>query len=503
MSALAKNQSQPLNSNTQPGVTSISTNARVDYILRFSKQAILVVDQDDDVTSAIAGQYLGSLTEQQNCAYLAISPQLNNIQIRCRIVEQLFGNALFDPEVSLAVSILNFAKNSQQAISIVVEQAQNLSLQIIHELSQLAQLAKKTNIHIDVVMLGTPEAGKIVADSKNLFTGKISILAGDSGQLLGLNSALFKASSKWFTLSKPALWLIFSLVTITFAFTVTLELHQRGVISFSELISTNENKIMNTTFITTSEAQIKLTQESAQQEQVAIIEQVNVSEEINTVADRNEIFTALIAGQQEMQAVDVSANSESAITPVEALVNDASTTPHMLEEKQLTLSTVEQNDTTSNIAAQAENKVEAVGKLKRADIATLPVLNNRPEAKTGEMTNNSSYASQWQTLADDQRVSAQYYLQAQSGYVVQLAGFTLYEEYEKFTNTYQLTDFKAYFRSLNGKAMLVISSNIYPTRLATEQALAQMPEALRNAGIWIKSLAVIKSEINGFTTAIH
>lgn len=87
MSALA----HAIESNAPESVTTISTNARVDYILRFSKHAVLVVDQDESIYSQVASQFLGSLDNDHNAAFITISPKLNDIQIRCRIVEQLFA----------------------------------------------------------------------------------------------------------------------------------------------------------------------------------------------------------------------------------------------------------------------------------------------------------------------------------------------------------------------------------------------------------------------------
>ncbi len=104
-------------------VTTISANARVDYILRFSKQAVLVVDEQTEICSDIGNQFLASLSSDHNAAFINVSAKLNNIQVRCRLIEQLFHGELFDPEQSVAVSIINLAKQHKQAISIVVENA--------------------------------------------------------------------------------------------------------------------------------------------------------------------------------------------------------------------------------------------------------------------------------------------------------------------------------------------------------------------------------------------
>ena len=102
MSAL-KNNIDISNDNTS--VTKISAQARIDYILRFSKQAILVIDESVEQNAPISSQFLASLPEQHNAAYISLSSQFNNIQIRCRIIEQLYTGELFDPEISLVLLI--------------------------------------------------------------------------------------------------------------------------------------------------------------------------------------------------------------------------------------------------------------------------------------------------------------------------------------------------------------------------------------------------------------
>ena len=178
MSALVNNIGL---SNDNTSVTKISAHARIDYILRFSKQAILVIDESVEQNAALSGQFLASLSEQHNAAYISLSSQFNNIQIRCRIIEQLSAGELFDPEISLAVSVINLAKKSPQVISIILDNAQYLSLQILHETAQLIAIAKKANLNVNIVMFGSAQAGKTVADNKTLFAVLvISLLQRDS-----------------------------------------------------------------------------------------------------------------------------------------------------------------------------------------------------------------------------------------------------------------------------------------------------------------------------------
>ena len=128
-------------------VADINVTSRIDYTLRFTKQAVLVVGEHTEDYSQVAREYLIALSNQEsaqiNTAFISASSKLNNIQIRCRLIEQLFTNTLFDPEQSLAQSVLRLAQQQSDVISIIIEHAQSLSLQIKYELCQLVLAAKK------------------------------------------------------------------------------------------------------------------------------------------------------------------------------------------------------------------------------------------------------------------------------------------------------------------------------------------------------------------------
>lgn len=164
-------------------VTTISANARIDYILRFSKHAVLVIDNDSEAYSNVGNEFLASLSQDHNAAFVSISSKLNDIQIRCRIIEQLFGNSLFDPEQPLSVNVVKLSEAKNVAISIVISNAEFLSIQITHELCQLAKVAKKLNKTINVLLLGKVQAAINLSENKHLFDNKVSILLAENALL--------------------------------------------------------------------------------------------------------------------------------------------------------------------------------------------------------------------------------------------------------------------------------------------------------------------------------
>jgi len=203
--------------NSEPAVTSISVSARIDYIQRFSKQAVLVIDPDVNVYTQAARQFLITISKEKsvqesNVAYVSASTKLNDIQMRCRLIEQLFANTLFDPEKSLAVSILNLSKESKDRITIVVEHAHALSLQIKYELCQLVDVANKTNNKINVVLFGQEQAAQDAATNKTIFKNKLAIIDAKTGQLFTLDHAKFNDANSIFT---KKFWLKIAITVIS------------------------------------------------------------------------------------------------------------------------------------------------------------------------------------------------------------------------------------------------------------------------------------------------
>ena len=202
--------------------TAISVIARIDYIQRFSKQMTVVVDKNAAVYSKVARQYLANISQESssqemNVAFVAASSKINDIQMRCRLIEQLFANTLFDPEQSLAVSILRLAKQNNGIVTIVIEHAQSLSLQIKYELCQLVDTGKKIQNSINVVIFGLEQTAKEIGQNKTIFDKKTSIIDASSGQVLALDHARFKNKSTFFTNN---IWLKIILASLSSLFVI-------------------------------------------------------------------------------------------------------------------------------------------------------------------------------------------------------------------------------------------------------------------------------------------
>lgn len=490
MSALAANlQSEP----NHPSVTKISANARVDYIQRFSKQAVLVIDEQMSNCSSIGNQMLANLSPEYNAAYVNVSNRLDDVQIRCRVVEQLYGQVLFDPEQSLAVSLINFIKKHKQPICVVVENAHFLSLQLLHELSQLAEIGKKADYVIEVLMLALPEVGLKISQHQPMFKNKLSMVNASTGQLIAQNSKQFKSSGKFFEFTPLKKWLLFLLILSIAASAVIFNLYQRDVMSFSQLINKAmigenvvENSLLNPLVTKTSDTEFAITEEKRVVE--ASIH-ATPSDIINALAEKQEASIA----------------NESDILSSLVLENNGDTTA-TAEINELNL--VESKPTGYN---QAKNDVQqntnelASGQVKPLVINTPENINAADDLKEQEPNELSEQALSVESTLNSkplsvnttssEKVSSESYYADKTGVVLQISGFTQQSVLEEFLADFAQIEFHQYQRLVNGNEMTILTSKVYANRAEAEQALLQLPQVLIERSPWIKGVSVINQEI--------
>ncbi|MBA6380085.1 MULTISPECIES: SPOR domain-containing protein [unclassified Colwellia] len=451
--------------NAPQSVTTISANARVDYILRFSKHAVLVVDQDANVYSQVASQFLGSLGNDHNAAFIAISPKLNDIQIRCRIVEQLFADTLFDPEQSLAVSLINLSKQEKQTIDIVIEHAQFLSVQILHELCQLTDIAKKANYAISVLMLGTPKAGLLLAQNKSLFHKKISVLSGETGQLLTLNSKAFKVKTSLFTFSRFTKWTLIFICFVICLGATGYWLFQQDVFSANTQLKLKAVPANSTSIISAYNKNVSAPAKSEDIFLSLTAPDPGIKVLISLPAEPNDIVQAIVNAEKDV----VESTEPIATAKVKRFASFLDKKGDTENKASVTLST-------------GKTVIEALS-VKKSENKVTPLITQ------AAIPVNS---------IEDVGAQATYYISAPSGFVIQIAGFTRLSVYQEFIPDFVGLKIKSYYRLFNQQPMLMITSEVFETRLAAEKAVTLLPSSIKVYQPWVKSLQAINNEINAY-----
>jgi DamX protein len=456
MSALANTQVNQNKTNDQTdnrvegdmvdiSTRAVSVIARIDYIQRFSKQMTVVVDNNSAVYSKVARQYLANISQESshqevNVAFVAASNKINDIQMRCRLIEQLFANTLFDPEQSLAVSILRLAKNNNSIITIIVEHAQALSLQIKYELCQLVDTAKKTQNNINVVIFGSEQAAMEISQNKTIFDKKASIIDASSGQVIALDHARFKSKSAVFNYAiglKIGLASLLSLLIIT---AVWYLLSEYESVSFASLPV--KAPVISQPIIT--------------------VEKPITIASKNTLASTSDVHLALIAQENRQDLQLEAAKSDDilqALMSAEAIKSD-----------------IQLADITEKPALLPSNKQVKIKQINANDIKS-EKLNNSPTLPASLL-------------------NEQYYLNSASGYVVQITGFSDLSRLKAFIKSNKDLEYYSYQRILNNQKFFVLTSKVFNDKVQAREAIKQLPETVKNLGSFLKSVSTIKREIN-------
>lgn len=440
--------------------TAISVIARIDYIQRFSKQMTVVIDKNPTVYSKVARQYLANISQESsqqemNVAFVAASSKINDIQMRCRLIEQLFANTLFDPEQSLAVSVLRLAKQDNGVITIIVEHAQSLSLQIKYELCQLVDIAKKTKSNINVVIFGLVQAATEISQNKTIFDKKTSIIDASSGQVLALDHARFKSNSSVFKsglrLKITIASLISLLIAITFWFLLT-ESKSVNLVTLPVTPLVNENPYI-------ASQKIIATKETIDPIETKIL---TTQDNLASVSD---VHLALLDQNTNKDLFLATAESED-----------------ILQALMLAESTVPDNQVT----ATHEKSALIVTKTQ-----VMPKEDNTSDVKQDKLSNNLPVLPV--------TLNEQYYLNSEGGYVVQITGFSDLSRLEQFVKQNNEIEYYSYQKKLNTQQFYVLTSKIFSDKTQAKEAINKLPQAINNLGAFLKSVSTIKREINTFS----
>ena len=442
----------------------ISVITRIDYNLRFTKQAILVISDSTDLHSTLANEFLVSLSDSHsevsggntNVAFVSASLKLNDIQIRCRLIEQLFVNTLFDPEQSLAISLLAFAKDQREPISIVIDHAQSLSLQVKYELCQLVNVAKKHKIKINVVLFGLTEAAAALTINKSLVKGKLVVIDGLSGQVLSLDDKQISQTQKLTTISimqKLGLSIAGFIICGLLVWVYFLLSQYSNVSSSSEVTATDVKNQMVLPIVT-SPADVLVDEKAA-----------------SSMKKKEKI---LLMSNQETANRTIAASSEEINSAILSLTSKKN-------------SSQSQAEFTDVIAALAESGTKINDEI--SDTLTV----NKP---TGISSITSSEVPKITRL--DEQFYLNKSLEYDEGYVIQIAGFTDKKLWQRFIEDNAEIQLYSYQKELSGNNFIVVTSTVYATKQQAKTEINLLPAVLIERQPWLKSnLSVIK-EINTF-----
>jgi DamX protein len=450
-------------------ITEISVTARIDFTLRSSNQAILVIADQAHQYSTLARQFLVTLSSESsnekskhdkhygnqcNVAFVSASIKLNDIQMRCRLVEQLFGNTLFDPEQSLAVSVLRLAKQQQEAITIVVEHAHALSLQIKYELTQLVALVKNNHLPINVVMFAQTTAAEEISSNKSIFKNKLAIIDAITGQLCNIESSKFsqKINEPWLKS-----WQKISLVLLS-----SLMLVVTGLVFYYFQTDSGSKYLTNSLVADTPPQSNKVILENSSLPKVSTKKSLPHQEESLISSPLNDKSHYIVASVEDVNSALINPEAFNVIEKIKAETNDV--LGAILLEKKLPIdhgSELPKVNITSAIENKTTNTTYYSDKLK-------------------EYTENNLYNES-------------------DIVVVQIAGFSDSKHWQDFLQQYPNESFYSYQRILSEKVFTVVTSKVYPDRFTARKALKNLPSSLLERQLWLKPISTVIAEMNTLT----
>lgn len=474
----------------EPTVAAISVSARIDYIQRFSKQTVLVIDNDVSVYTQAARQFLitcssDQSTQDTNVAFVSASTRLNDIQMRCRLIEQLFANTLFDPEKSLAVSILNLSKQSKDNINIIVEHAHSLSLQIKYELCQLVDVANKTQNKINVVLFGVEQTAKDIVTNKSIFKNKLAIVDAVSGQLLSFDHPKFVQSKNLFT---HKFWIQLGVIAVLVSTIIGISWY--GLIHYdnfglSQLSTADENTTVNSI----RKLDILTANEIDNPNANGIIKAVP---EAVSLAETTEIQAALLGTKAFNQ--DVNVEKAEADDVLQALGVNMNVVTAVNDDMFLT----EQRQQPSAKLASVEGQVSPpIAEKLNKQLTALEKGNGATAIQSALTEPPYNHSTSTDVLKSPSFVSMNtYYFSADSGYVIQLASFQQLSFLSRFVEKYPDVEYFSYKKTLNEQTLMVLTTAIFDNKEQANDAIKTLPPTLVEGGVWVKPLALIQSEIN-------
>jgi DamX protein len=437
--------------------TGISVIARINYNLRFTKQAVFVVGQNTVQYSKLASEFLVNLCNktnnvptnknsenQPNVAFVSASNKLDDIQIRCRLIEQLFVNTLFDPEQSLDVSILNSAQQQKKPISIVIDHAHALSLQIKYELCQLVSMAKKKKLIVNLVMFGLTNAGHEISSNKSLFKNKIILIDGPTGQVISLSDKKLLVDNHITAFTKKHRLAFIAVLTLLFAMLVTIYLFIAADIE--KIRFSNEDPIIYSKTMKTDLTDNKLINEKALA--------------INEVGGDKKLLGTL--NYRITNNTKQASNDEIYL----ALLN-----VHSPIEKAL--------------PANSHDILEALAKVAKTTNKTDVPEENITILKKSQSSNNGEY------YLDSVKLYP-------NGYVVQIAAFNDMKSTLQFLTLHKQHNFYWYKKVVKDESYIIVTTITFMNKAKANKELAGMPESLLQRKPWIKPISSIIKEINTF-----
>lgn len=476
---------------------------RISFLSGCGHRFVLLSGDKGVGKSTIIEYLLESYFEEFVRKYVSVSPNINDIQVRSLILEAVFPDAAFDPEISLVKSFATHTQSEEEKF-LVIDNGQNISEQVSAELLQLSLDPERFHLSILFASQNDSSNVKLLTEHSSVVSVNVDCLDLDeSKQFLDYHfeeladddlvtefilktgghpqklqkwdqrdTILDSASKDEPTESKGMNWRVPAII-------VTALLGALGVQGYLYFQEDSEPKKM---VVTQPKPKIAQPQEEAETP-------TTVESEQPSMTDSSENDNALAGSWNDDSETN---DNQNTISDAEQLENE--------EITELSNSPTEESAQHAEQSAQAiaEREVE-VTNVQATIINEVTPLSSEAEPTTSDANNVDSAETETPvTVSQGINIKSARWFNEQlpSSYFLQASGVSSTDTLEQFLRFEKIIDKTVvYETSRNGKPWFVVLFGPYDNADLARAAIADLPDSIQKLDPWAKSLTAIKREL--------
>lgn len=154
---------------------------RISFLSGCGHRFILLTGVKGVGKSTVIEYLLESYFEEFVRKYVSVSPNINDIQVRSLMLEAVFPDASFDPEISLVKSFTAHIEDTEEKF-LVIDNAQNISEQVSAELLQLSLNPERFNLSVLFASQSDSSNVKLLAEHSSVVSVNVDCLDLDESK---------------------------------------------------------------------------------------------------------------------------------------------------------------------------------------------------------------------------------------------------------------------------------------------------------------------------------
>lgn len=488
---------------------------RISFLSGCGHRFILLTGDKGVGKSTVIEYLLESYLEEFVRKYVSVSPNINDIQVRSLMLEAVFPDASFDPEISLVKSFTAHIEDTEEKF-LIIDNAQNISEQVSAELLQLSLNPERFNLSILFASQSDSSNVKLLSEHSSVVSVNVDCLDLDeSKQFLDYHfeelanedlvtefilktgghpqrlqqweqrDSILDSVSTETTEPKSINWRIPVIVAVALIGAIAIQ---------SYFYFGSEN----------TEPKMVVTQPSIKKPSNVTAEQItaeesNTEENAQPLSDTNDIDsnnTALAADWNEPT------NSEPEEQSAEAFIEDSATeldTDVDTDQETLEVDTVAQADQETNAeSANSDNTLSIAERDVEITAVQATTVSDtvEPISDSNESNINSAQALSLIDKGINVQMPTWFKQLPEQSYFLQASGVSSTDTLEQFLRFENIIDQTVIYQTTrNNSPWFVVLFGPYDNADQARNAISDLPVSIQKLDPWAKSLTAIKREL--------